>query len=269
MALDGQILDANFSGLINPEIWAADPMLRSPNGVIGLFDTQSAVSYPLQSAPDATHQLIYNRVSNPAVASLQFGTTDAVQALDPTWSAEEGALVFTRSAGSLIRGILDADFQFVSDGFLITLWFKPGAAFSTGNVNGFLGRHTGVAATSGFILYNNGTTLNAQVLNGSTFITATSASGTFSPSGNIQVGISWQPSGASGTVKAYINGNEVASTVAGFGTLNTGDKLSIGTSAYPIDMFFKRLFVENLAVSGNDPAKRVELEFAEVSQILN
>jgi hypothetical protein len=270
MALDTQVLDANFSGLINPEIWAADPMLRSPTGVVGLFDTQSMVSYPWQAEPDAAHQLIYNRAPSAAVPSLQFGLTSAIEATDPSWSATEGALVLARSALDFLYAPTATQFQFTNQGFLMTTWFKPTPAFSTANNQSFASRHDGNLPSSAFILYNAGTTLNAQVLSGNSFVVASSASGIFNPSGNTQVGLSWQPlSGSTGIAKVFLNGAQVGSASTPFGTLNAGAAFTVGNGNYPADIFFKRLFIENLSISGNDPATRIALEYAEISQILS
>lgn len=264
MTLDIQLNDANFSGLSNPEVFSADPMLAAPIGVIGLFDSQSIASWPSQSNPNTVNQKIYNRVPNATVPYLQVGNGTGLDGQDPTWNNSEQAFVFTKNPPSIIQAIDNAHFRFTNTAFLITYWFKTTSLFNRSDVQVLIGRRDGTTVGSPITLGLDDTYLYADVYNGTNTITARS---NFSPLGNTQIGMSWQP--VTSTISIYANGKFLNSTtVNGTSTLPAGGNFRIGDDVFSKDDYFKRLYIEDLTVSGNDPAARVALEYSKIIEIL-
>jgi hypothetical protein len=265
MALDIQLLDTQFQGLVSPEIYAADPMLVAPNGVVGLFDTQSIDSWPIQGAPNAANQKWFNRAPNAAIPFLAIGNLLSEENFDPAWSASEQAFVFTKAGGTLISATDLSHFNFTTQGFLLTAWMKPTAIFSTTGNQILVGKYSGSEASSPYSIFLSNGSLYAY-MSGASAIGFASAALTYA--GNMQIGLSWVPSGATGTAKLYANGKVVATASTPFNALVSGVNFTLGNFSLPIDAFVKRLYIENLTVSQNNPETRVALEYSKLQEIL-
>ena len=264
MSLDIQLLDTTFKGLVNPEIYAADPMLAKPTGVLGIFDTQSLISWPSQAAPDATNQRWYNRVIGAAVPYLRIGNGDTADSYDPLWSDAEQSFTFSKTGVSTIAATNGTHFAITDRAVLQTIWVKPTPAFSSTGNQILLSKYSGGASGNAYALYISSGGLYVYFSNDSAAYGYSAPGQTFA--GLMQIGFDWNPTSA--TSRLFFNGAVVATGTAPFNALGQGVNFSIGNVGTPIDLYVKRFYCEDLTTSGNDAAARVALEYKAISEII-
>jgi hypothetical protein len=254
--------------LPSAKIYAEDKVLESPSGVIGLFDSTNSLSYPNQGAPTVTSKYWLNRAPSPAVAQILLGTqappaTPATDTTTPTF-VDSGFLM--NSAQTKRIAGASGDFNFISTSFLATCWFVPNAAyFSKSGTQGIIGRWGGFG-TSSWYLYGDGT---ANGMTGfvrydaSTFDTV-GIPGLALQSGVLaQVGMSVEFLSANSVrLKTFFNGEKKGEATFAKGSLfNTASAaFCVGGAtedAQAANGVFKRVFIENLTISGRSPEARV------------
>jgi hypothetical protein len=271
MPLDIQLLDTQLKGLVNPEIYGI-PLLANPAGVIGFFSSQDAeICWPFQGTPDDQNQSWFNRAPSAIIPYLKIGNLAASDAYDPLWSAQEEAFLLQKNSNDFISTTDLTHFNFLANGFLEILWFKPTPAFSTVGNQILFGKYSGNSTGNPYSLWISNGALYSLFSNdvAPAFAFATAALPISAFAGNIQVALSWKPINVNSAIaKIYLNGVVVVTGNVPFGNLSNGPLFSIGNPVIPCDIFLKQFYVEDLTVSGNNPDARVALDYKKTREIL-
>jgi hypothetical protein len=261
MGLGISFKNANNTVLPGAKIYAEDPMLRNPIGVVGLFDSRNILSYPAQANPDANNKYWINRAPSPAVPKLLLGTATPPATDTATPTFQDGGFLFQSATPKTIVGSV-TDFNFTTQSFLATVLFNPTAAFAGrpgGTQQGLIGRYASNLNCSWYLYAdaaNNAITAFLRSTTGSTngvdFIARSVA---YVPGSTlIHAGISSEIVGASLTCKVFLNGVQGGIFTIPQNTLRAySTPFVVGNSNNPgeaLDGVVKRVYIENLTVSG-------------------